>query len=85
MLRFPEFCVRFFEDVEIMNDVRSDIQADKMKFNAIIQSTGIKETFKHINLKNSNMDNWRKGLYNNYRKQTSEIIFEENDKNKKKI
>ena len=36
MLKYPEFCVRFFEDVEIMNDVRSDIQADKMKFNAII-------------------------------------------------
>lgn len=66
MLRYPEFCVRFFEDVEIMNDVRSDIQADKLKFNAIIQSTGIKETFKHINMKNQNMDNWRKGLYNNY-------------------
>ena len=53
-----------------------------MKFNALVSSSGMKETFKHVSLKNTNLNNWKKEIYNKFRKQASEIIFDESEKNK---
>lgn len=35
------FNVTFLEDIDLMNDVWSDIQSDKMKFNALVFSSNL--------------------------------------------
>ena len=63
MLSNPIFNVRFLEDIELINDVRADIQADKMKMNAILYGSNLKISNKSLTHIKSNLDLWRWGFY----------------------
>lgn len=57
------FNVIFLEDIDLMNDVRSDILADKMKFNAVLFGGNIKMGNLTLLSDTPNMISWKKSLY----------------------
>lgn len=57
------FNVTFLEDIDLMNEVRSDILAEKMKFNAILFGGSIKMENLTLTSDHPSVIKWKKSLY----------------------
>lgn len=63
LLQEREFNITFLEDIDLMNDVRSDIMADTMKFNAVLFAGSIKMQNLSLKCETENEFHWKKSLY----------------------